>query len=180
MADDFVATYLSTHPDSELIKRNFAIDPIPHLDDLIFGAFVTPADQRSEEQQARVNLSDQLIKEVKQADIIVIGLPMYNFGIPSTLKAYFDHIARAGETFRYTETGPAGLVEDKPVYILAARGGIYAGTDKDTQTRYIRDFLALLGITDVHFVYAEGLAMGDESVKQAFAAAEAKIRKLAA
>ena len=92
--------------------------------------------------------------------MIVLGLPMYNFGVPSTLKAYFDHVARAGVTFRYTANGPVGLLTGKEVYVFATRGGIYAGTPLDTQTTYVRDFLRFLGIDDVEFVYAEGLNMG--------------------
>ena len=94
--------------------------------------------------------------------MIVIGLPMYNFGVPSTLKAYFDHVARAGVTFRYTATGPVGLLTGKKAYVFATRGGLYAGTPLDTQTAYVRDFLRFLGIADVEFVYAEGLAVGAE------------------
>ena len=98
---------------------------------------------------------------------------MYNFGVPSTLKAWFDHIARAGQTFRYTEKGPVGLLTGKKAIVFATRGGLYAGTPLDSQTDYVRAFLAFLGITDVKFVYAEGLAMGD--AKKQFALAEAKI-----
>lgn len=90
-----------------------------------------------------------------------MGVPMYNFGVPSVLKAYFDHIARAGITFRYTANGPVGLLEDRPVYILAARGGLYAGTANDSQTPFIRSFLGFIGLKNLHFVYAEGLNMGD-------------------
>ena len=94
--------------------------------------------------------------------MIVLGLPMYNFGVPSQLKAYFDHIARAGVTFKYTEKGPVGQLTGKKAYVFAARGGLYAGTPLDTQTGYVRDFLRFLGIGDVEFVYAEGLNMGPE------------------
>ena len=93
-----------------------------------------------------VAYSDALIDELKQADVIVLGLPMYNFGVPSQLKAYFDHIARAGVTFSYTAEGPVGLLTGKKVYVFAARGGLYAGTPLDTQTSYVRDFLRFLGI----------------------------------
>ncbi len=110
----------------------------------------------------------------------MIGVPMYNFGIPSTLKAYFDHIARAGLTFRYTENGPEGLLTGKKAYIFATRGGQYAGTALDTQSAYIRDFLAFLGITDVEFIYAEGLNMGAEIKEQALVTAQARLEALAA
>ncbi|HQY47645.1 MAG TPA: NAD(P)H-dependent oxidoreductase, partial [Usitatibacteraceae bacterium] len=110
---------------------------------------------------------------------IVIGLPMYNFGIPSTLKAYFDHVARAGVTFKYTEKGPVGLLGGKRAVILAARGGLYAGTPMDTQSAYVRDFLRFVGIDDVRFVYAEGLAMGEGPRAEALAKAGDEIARLA-
>lgn len=121
-----------------------------------------------------------MIDELKQAEVIVIGLPMYNFGIPSTLKAYFDQIARAGVTFRYTENGPEGLLTGKKAYIFATRGGLYAGTPLDSQTGYVRNFLGFLGITDVEFIYAEGLNMGDLNKEAALAEAQQQIAKLVA
>ena len=124
--------------------------------------------------------SDTLIDELKQADVIVFGLPMYNFGVPSQLKAYFDHIARAGVTFKYTDKGPVGLLTGKKVYVFAARGGLYAGTPLDTQTSYVRDFLRFLGMTDVEFVYAEGLAISAQSKQAGLAKAVAEIARLAA
>ena len=120
-----------------------------------------------------------MIDELKRADVIVLGLPMYNFGVPSTLKAYFDHVARAGVTFRYTETGPVGLLTGKKVYVFAARGGLYAGTPRDTQTQYVRDFLAFLGMDDVEFIYAEGLAVSEANKQQGIAGAHAQIDRLA-
>lgn len=147
----------------EVIVRDLAKEPVPHLDAERFGAFVAKPESRSLKQDAYVAYSDGLISELRKADVIVLGLPMYNFGLPSTLKAYFDHVARAGVTFRYTDKGPVGLLTGKKAYVFATRGGYYAGSPKDTQTAYVRDFFAFLGITDVEFVYAEGLAMGDAS-----------------
>ena len=121
-----------------------------------------------------------MIDEIKSADVIVLGLPMYNFGAPSTLKAYFDRIARAGVTFRYTASGPEGLLTGKKAYIFATRGGLYAGTPLDSQTTYVRDFLGFLGITDVEFIYAEGLNMGEESKQAALAKAQGQLEELAA
>ena len=135
-------------------------------------------EERNAEQQAAVAYSDALIDELRRADVIVLGLPMYNFGVPSQLKAYFDHIARAGVTFRYTEKGAEGLVTGKKAYVFAARGGLYAGTPLDTQTAYIRDFLRLLGITDVEFVYAEGLNISETSKNAALAQAARAIERL--
>jgi FMN-dependent NADH-azoreductase len=109
-----------------------------------------------------------------------MGLPMYNFGVPSTLRAYFDHIARAGVTFRYTEQGPVGLLGGKKAYIFTTRGGYYAGTQNDTETAYVRQFLRFLGIEDVEFVYAEGLAMSDATRAAALSKAHEAIGRLTA
>ena len=157
LANEFVAGF----PHAEVIRRDLASDPVPHLDAARFSAFVTPKEKRNPEQDQVVAYSDKLVSELKRADTIVLGLPMYNFGLPSTLKAYFDHIARAGVTFKYTEKGAVGLLTGKKAYIFATRGGYYAGKPNDTQTSYVRDFLAFLGITDIQFVYAEGLAIGE-------------------
>ena len=127
---------------------------------------------RTPEQQAFIDESDRLIKEISDADVVVIGLPMYNFGIPSTLKAYFDQIARAGITFRYTDNGPEGLLTGKKVFVFAARGGMYAGSPLDSQTSYVRDFLGFLGMNEVEFVYAEGLNMGETAKETALAKAK--------
>jgi FMN-dependent NADH-azoreductase len=155
----------------EVIVRDLAKEPVPHLDAERFGAFM--AQTRTEKQNQIVAYSDRLIDEVRRADTIVLGLPMYNFGLPSMLKAWFDHVARAGVTFRYTEKGPVGLLTGKKVYVFATRGGYYEGTPRDTQTAYVRDFFAFLGITDVEFVYAEGLAIGEASKTASLAPAYA-------
>ena len=164
LAKQFVAAFHERRPDARIVVRDVAAaDPVPHLNAERFGAFITKSEERSAAQHAVVAYSDALIDELKQADVIVLGLPMYNFGVPSQLKAYFDHIARAGVTFKYTDKGPVGLLTGKKVYVFAARGGLYAGTPLDTQTSYVRDFLRFLGITDVEFVYAEGLAVSPQS-----------------
>ena len=178
LADELVASLREQHPAAEVTVRDLASDPVPHLDAIRFAAFI--ARERSAEQQAVVAYSDALIGELRRADIVVLGLPMYNFGLPSQLKAYFDHIARAGVTFKYTEKGAVGLLTGKKAYVMAARGGLYAGTPADTQTPYVRDFLAFLGITDVEFVYAEGLAISAESRGRALGAAQGSVRLLAA
>jgi FMN-dependent NADH-azoreductase len=156
-----------------LIVRDLAKDPAPHLDAARFGAFLAKPEERTADQRAVVEYSDQLIGELRAADTIVIGLPMYNFALPSTLKAYFDHIARAGVTFRYTDKGPVGLLTGKKAYVVVSRGGVYP--PEHLHTRYVRDILAFVGITDVEFVYAEGLAMNKE---QGLAKARAAIARL--
>jgi FMN-dependent NADH-azoreductase len=181
LANQFVAAFQERRPEAKIVVRNVAAaDPVPHLNAERFGAFITKPEERSAAQRAVVAYSDILIDELNQADVIVLGLPMYNFGVPSQLKAYFDHIARAGVTFKYTEKGPAGLLTGKKVFVFAARGGVYAGTPMDTQTSYVRDFLRFLGMTDVEFVYAEGLAISAESKEAGLAKAVAEIARLAA
>lgn len=180
LANQFVSTWRENHSDAKVVVRDLAREPVPHLDGARFLAFLAAPDARTPEQQAVVSYSDALIEELKSADVIVLGLPMYNFGIPSTLKAYFDHIARAGATFRYTENGPEGLLKGKKAYIFAARGGRYLGTPLDTQTSYVRDFLRFIGIADVEFVYAEGLNMGEDSKAGALAEAREQLERLVA
>lgn len=180
LADRFVAAWHTNHPDAQVIVRDLAQNPLPHLDGQRVAAFFAQPDTRTPEQQGWVAESDALIEEIKQADVIVIGLPMYNFGIPSTFKAYFDQIARAGVTFRYTENGPEGLLAGKKAYVFATRGGLYAGTPLDSQTCYVRDFLGFLGISDVEFVYAEGLNMGEASKDAALTRARQQLAALAA
>ncbi|MBS1191435.1 MAG: FMN-dependent NADH-azoreductase [Rhodocyclaceae bacterium] len=180
LADQFVAAWRVRNPGGQVVVRDLAKDPVPHLDAERFLAFIAQPADRTPAQQAAVALSDALIEEVKAAEVIVLGIPMYNFGVPSTLKAYFDHIARAGVTFRYTESGPQGLLSGKKVYVLATRGGRYAGTPLDSQTGYVRDFLGFLGIADVEFIYAEGLNMGEPSKESALADAKQRLEELAA
>ena len=156
----YVDAWSARNPNGAVIVRDLAADPVPHLSAERFAAFNTAPAARSGEQQLVVDYSDRLIEELRRADTVVIGLPMYNFGVPSTLKAYFDHVARANVTFKYTETGPVGLLGGKQVYVFATRGGAYAGTPLDSQTDYVRQFLGFIGMKDVEFVYAEGLAMG--------------------
>jgi FMN-dependent NADH-azoreductase len=180
LAARFVADWRARNPRSTVIARDLAADPVPHITAERFQSFLAPAGERSPAQQAVVDYSDTLIEELRRADVIVIGLPMYNFGVPSTLKAYFDHIARAGVTFRYTENGPQGLLTGKKVYVFATRGGSYAGTPGDNETAFVRQFLGFLGIDDIEFVYAEGLAIGEASRNAALARAERAIEQLVA
>jgi len=153
-------------------------NPPAVLDGAALGALFTPADQRSAEQAARVASDDALIAQVQAADVLVLGVPMYNFTIPVQLKSWFDAIARNGVTFRYTANGPEGLLKGKTAYVALARGGRYRDTALDSQVPLIRTFLGFLGITDVHFIYAEGLNMGPEATAQGFAEAEAEIARL--
>jgi len=179
LASGFVSRWRADNPGAEVIVRDLGREPVPHLTAERFQSFLAKPEERTPEQQGVAGFSDALIAEIERADVIVLGLPMYNFGVPSTLKAYFDHIARAGKTFKYTEKGPVGLLTGKKAIIFATRGGLYAGTPLDTQTSYVRDFLRFLGISDVEFVYAEGLAMGDAPKSAALARAAAETHALA-
>jgi len=178
LADEFVAGWRASHPGSKVIVRDLARDPVPHLSAERFQAFLAKPEERTPDQRAVVDYSDTLIDELRRADVIVLGLPMYNFGVPSTLKAYFDHIARVGVTFRYTEKGPVGLLNGKKVYVFATRGGVYQGAD--SETAFVRQFLNFLGLADVEFVYAEGLAIGDAAKQAGLARAQVAIRRLTA
>ena len=181
LARQFVEAFRKHNPKTKFVARDVAAaEPVPHLDADRFGAFIANPEERSAAQRAVVAYSDTLIHELQQADVIVLGLPMYNFGVPSQLKAYFDHIARAGVTFKYTDQGPVGLLTGKRAYVFAARGGVYAGTPLDTQTGYVRDFLRFIGISNVNFVYAEGLAISPQSKAAGLAKAVAELELLAA
>jgi len=175
LADAITARLVAAHPGAEVQLRDLAANPHPVLDEPALAALFTPADQRTPEQAARVALDDALIAQVQSVDAIVLGVPMYNFGVPVQLKAWIDAIARAGVTFRYTEKGPEGLIKGKKVYVALARGGLYRGTPDDSQVPFLQSVLAFLGMTEVEFIYAEGLAMGAESAAKAFAEAQAQI-----
>jgi len=179
LANQFVTRLRAQNPAARLTVRDLAADPVPHLDAARFGALIAKPEERTPAQQAVVRDSDELIDELRRADVVVLGLPMYNFGLPSTLKAYFDHVGRVGVTFKYTEKGPVGLLTGKKVYVFAARGGLYAGTPNDTQTPFIRAFLSFIGMSDIEFVYAEGLAISEASKQQGIAHANAAIDALA-
>ena len=158
-----------------VIRRDLASQPHPAIDEAALGALFTPAEARNAEQAARVALDDALIAQAQAADVIVIGAPMYNFGITSQLKTWFDAIARAGVTFRYTATGPEGLLKNKKVFVTLSRGGVHRDGASDSQVPHLTTFLGFLGLTDVTFVYSEGHGMGPEAVAKAKAQADADV-----
>ena len=178
LAERISARLGELHPKARLKVRDLAREPHPVLDAPSLDALFTPAEQRTAEQAARVALDDALIAQVQAADVIVLGVPMYNFGVPVQLKTWIDAIARAGVTFRYTANGPEGLIQGKTVYVALARGGLYRDTPADSQVPYLKSVLAFLGMTDVRFIYAEGLALGGDAADKAFAEAEAQIQTL--
>lgn len=179
LADRFVAGWEKRHPQGRVAIRDLAAHPVPHLTAERFQAFLAQPADRTPEQHAFVDHSDALIAELREADEIVLAVPTYNFGIPSTLKAYFDHIARAGVTFRYTANGPEGLLRDKKVHIVAARGGFSVGTPQDTVTRYVQDFLNFLGLRSIDFIYAEGLSISLTQKEASLQQAQQAIERLA-
>jgi len=163
---------------TSLTRRDLAQTPAPVLDLAALHALSTPDGQREAEQRVTVAAFDRLIDEIQQADRLVLGVPMYNFGIPVQLKAWLDAIARAGVTFRYTADGPQGLLAGKKVYLALAFGGRHKGTPNDLVTPYLKTMLSFLGLNDLTFVYAEGLAMGEESVNAALRDAQNEIAAL--
>lgn len=180
LANTFVQAWQTHHPQDRVVLRDLTTQPVPHLNETTLHAFFTPPEQRDEALSAAIRLSDALIAEIQGADVVVFAVPMYNFNIPSTLKAYFDHIARAGITFRYTREGPEGLLKGKRVVVLIARDGTYLGTPRDTQITYLNIMLPFLGMDDIEYVVAEGLAMGEERAAQALQQAHGRIAALAA
>ena len=177
LASSIVARLLRIDPKATLVVREATRQPI--LDEVALEALFTPADARSPEQAARTAIDDATIAEVQAAEVLVIGVPMYNFGVPVQLKAWIDAIAKAGVTFRYSASGPEGLLKGKKVFVALARGGLYRDTPADSQVPYLKSVLGFLGMSDIHFIHAEGLAMGEDVAAKAFAAAEAEIENLA-
>lgn len=175
LASTITIALQAAHPGASVALRDLALEPHPTLDEAALGALFTPAGARTAAQGARVALDDALIAEVQAADVLVIGVPMYNFGVPSQLKNWIDAISRAGVTFRYTDQGPLGLLLGKKVYFALTRGGVYRNTPKDSQVPYLRTIFGFLGMTDLQFIYAEGLAMGPEAERAGLAAAQTQI-----
>ena len=174
-----VAALVAKHPDAVVVSHDFGTAPLPHLDGTTIAAFFTPPEQRSPELAQAVKRSDAAAAELLASDIIVIGAPMWNFGLPSSLKAWIDHVVRAGITFRYTATGPEGLVPPgKKLIIVSARGGIYSegpALPYDHQETYLQVIFGFLGFRDISVVRAEGLALGDAAVAQATQTAEGQV-----
>ena len=180
LANELSARLQAAHPGSALNVRDLTNDPLPVLDEEALGALFTAADARTAEQAERVNLSDRLIDELQSADIVVLAAPMFNFHISAQLKNWIDAVARAGVTFKYTEQGPVGLVTGKKVYVVTSRGGVHRDQPSDHIVPYLRTVLGFLGMTDVEFIFAEGLNMGGEAAERGLASARAQIAELTA
>ena len=175
LSSHLVEQLTASHPDASVTVRDLA-PGLPFVDAEWIGANFTPADARTDAQNAILTLSDGLIAEIEAADILVIGTPIYNFGPPAVLKAWIDMVARAGKTFRYTENGPVGLLEGKKAYVAIASGGTEMGSEIDFLSGYFRHFLGFIGINDVEFFAADQMMMrGEERVDHAKAAIEAAL-----
>ncbi len=177
-SNKLVDEYVKGLQAEQLMVRDLAAEPLPVLDFSVASA-LRGSEGLTEQQQQVVQLSDQLIAELKQADTLVIAAPMYNFTIPTQLKNWFDLVARAGVTFQYTESGVQGLISGKKAVVVTTRGGIHKGAATDNVTPYLTTILAFIGLTDVEFVYAEALNMGDEPAAQGIAAAQEQLQALA-
>ncbi|WP_140633715.1 FMN-dependent NADH-azoreductase [Methylibium rhizosphaerae] len=179
LANELSERLLAANPGATLTLRDLTTRPLPVLDEAALGALFTPAEQRSAEQAARVAQDDALIAEVQAADVLVLAVPMYNFGVTAQFKNWIDAIARAGTTFRYTAQGPEGLLKGKKVYAVLTRGGQYRDTPADSQVPWIKMVLGFLGMNDVQFIYAEGLNMGPEAADAGLASAQRDIAAIA-
>lgn len=179
LIDLFTQEFKAASENTDVTLRDLAIDAPVHLDGPTIGAFYTAGEDLSDAQKDALRYSDDVIAELENADIILIGAPMHNFGIPSSLKAWIDHIARAGRTFAYTDNGPKGLLTGKRVIVFGARGGDYsegsAAHAMDHQTPYLKTVLGFVGLKDITFIHAEGVAMGEEGFLAAKAAARALV-----
>lgn len=162
LGDEFVAQLVERNPGSTVTTLDLANAPLPHLDAEEFSSWQVDKTERSDTQRTLAGISDRLIDQLFAHDTLVFAIPMYNMGIPSTLKAWIDRVVRAGKTFRYTSEGPEGLVEDTDAYLLFTRGGNYKDTPMDTQTGYMKSVLGLMGIHNTETVFAEGLARSDQ------------------
>ena len=169
--------FISKLADKNVVIRDLAANPLPHFD--ATAATALRGQPTSAEENALLALSDELVTEIKKADTLIINAPMYNFHIPTQLKSYFDFIARPRVTFQYSEKGPEGLLKGKKAVVLVAFGGFHQNQPTDLVTSYMKAILGFVGITDVQFVYMEGIGFGPEAVEKAQAQAKAEIDKIA-
>ncbi|HBP50358.1 FMN-dependent NADH-azoreductase [Pseudomonas sp. FSL R10-0056] len=179
LTQQFISQWQAAHPTDQVTVRDLALHPVPHLDANLLGGWMKPEAQRSADEHASLKRSDELTDELLAADVLVLAAPMYNFAIPSTLKAWLDHVLRAGVTFKYTETGPQGLLTGKKAYVLTARGGLYAGSTSDHQEPYLRQVMAFVGIHDVTFIHAEGMNLGGDFQEKGLNQAKARLSAIA-
>ena len=182
IAVDLAEKLKNQKPGSVVVRRDLASNPLPHIDDLFTGAIRKPADARTTEEIAAIKTSDELVAELFAADTIVISTGLINFNIYSSLKTWIDNVARAGLTFKYTESGPVGLVTGKKVYVVLTSGGVYSqgpAAPLNHAVPYLKSVLGFLGITDIETIYVEGLAFGPEAAEKAIDAAKSRVQEIA-
>jgi FMN-dependent NADH-azoreductase len=178
LTEAFIQQWKIAHPGDSIQVRDLGQQPVPHLDGNLLGGWMKPAEEQSAAEQAALVRSNELTAELQAADVLVLAVPMYNFAIPSTLKAWIDHVLRAGVTFKYTETGPQGLLTGKRAYVLTARGGVYSG-DGSSFDHQEPSLLGVIGITDVRFIHAEGQALSGDAPVQGLSTAKAQVAEIA-
>jgi FMN-dependent NADH-azoreductase len=176
-ASHIVDDLKARHPGAKVVVRDVAKEPLPHVDDAFVTGRMLPPEKRSPAEAKALASSDALVDELVAADVVVFAVPMYNFGLPSSLKAWIDHVLRPGRTFSYSEKGPEGLLKGKKAVVVVARGGVYSegpAQQFDFQESYLRTILGFIGITNIHVVRVEGVGMGEDALKNAMASAKAQ------
>lgn len=169
--------YLKSKISANIVEHDFGVNPLPYYD--LDAATGTRGEPKTAEQQKAFELSNQLIGEVNKSNILVFGVPMYNLGIPAQLKTYIDYLNRAGVTFRYTANGPEGLITGKKAVVILTYGGTYKDGLADLPKLYMQTVLNFIGITDIEFVYAEGIGYGPEAIEKAQQSAKAELDRIA-
>ena len=185
LAAAFVRRWQKRNPAGRVVHHNTTLENIPYIDEAHIAAAYTPAEKLTATQKQKLSYSDKLVDELLAADVVVLGVPMWNLGIPASLKAWIDMVVRAGRTFSYTEKGVVSLLPPgKKIYVISARGGAYPdGTPAkayDQQEPYLRSILSFMGFTDIEFIYAENQGRGGEAAAAGVAKAETTLEKLAA
>lgn len=169
--------YLKSKISANMVEHDFGVNPLPYYD--LDAATGTRGEPKTAEQQKAFELSNQLIGEVNKSNVLVFGVPMYNLGIPAQLKTYIDYLNRAGVTFRYTANGPEGLITGKKAVVILTYGGTYKDGLADLPKLYMQTVLNFIGITDIEFVYAEGIGYGSEAIEKAQQSAKAELDRIA-
>lgn len=169
--------YLKSKISANIVEHDFGVNPLPYYD--LDAATGTRGEPKTAEQQKAFELSNQLIGEVNKSDVLVFGVPMYNLGIPAQLKTYIDYLNCAGVTFRYTANGSEGLITGKKAVVILTYGGIYKDGLADLPKLYMQTVLNFIGITDIEFVYAEGIGYGSEAIEKAQQSAKAELDRIA-
>lgn len=178
LTQQFISQWQAAHPADRITVRDVALNPVPHLDANLLGGWMKPSEQRNDDEQISLDRSNELTDELLAADVLVLAAPMYNFAIPSTLKAWLDHVLRAGVTFKYTPTGPQGLLTGKRAIVLTARGGIHTGASSDHQEPYLRQVMGFIGTHEVAFIHAEGVNLSGDFQEKGINHAKAQLAQV--